>query len=114
MRNQPPIPTKKELSELKNIIKQMKSEFQEIIDNDQDYQGEGDIMLGALMNAEKSLEQIKDMHKCNPQEQARILADIFFVVKLINEGQEEDDEEDLFDQDFEDEELDYLFAEENE
>lgn len=113
MKNKPPIPTKKELSELKKIIKQLKNEFQEIIDNDQDYQGEGDIMLGALLNAEKSLEQIQDMYKCKPQEQARILADIFFVVKLINEGQEED-EEDLFDEDFDDEELEPLFADEDE
>lgn len=93
------------LSQFRNFVKDLKKDLQEEIDSDAEYEGQGDLMMGAILNAEEGLAAIKDWDKAAPRQQARVLADVTLLQRMLEEfANEEGDDDDLSDFDEEDEE----------
>lgn len=79
-----------QISEMKAQISQMKKELQAAIKDDAEYDGEADLMLAALSNAEENLATVKDVEALEPRKQARLYADMLFLSQMIMEQSEDE------------------------
>lgn len=96
------------IDEFKNLLKLQKTQFQELINQDKEYDGEADMLMAVIDNLEEDLKGVKDLDTLDLHKQARVFASLCFFAQLqeefINADEDFDEDELEFEEDEDDEE----------
>lgn len=97
------------ISELREELEQMKTEWSEITAEDPDYDQKEDIFLAAVANLEDEIKGVKDSQKIDSldiRKRARIFSDMQLLSGLLYQFTYDEDLDEDFDEDEEYEDLD--------
>lgn len=89
------------VEELRNELKEMKTQITEMIKNDPAYSGEVDLFLCVIDNLSEEIRTVKNVSQLDHHKQARVLADVTLFQSMLaqmfedEEGFEMEDEEEL-------------------